>query len=555
MGEACEETYGVFPCSTTLPGTIVLMLAYGFMLLQGANLLSDGSELLLEVLNPGIIGGLLLPILGALPDALIIVVSGLGGTREEAAEQVSVGVGTLAGSTIMLLTIAWGGSLLVGRCDLNERGKAINKKLTRKFDAMGTGVTTDKFTSSGAVIMVATVLLYAIVQVPAFLGNKEDYMASLIGSIVCLITLCAYCIFQVAYPELQRRKMDRARHRQWRHAGVRALAQHAQPFGSMLNDAGGINDDVVEGLFTSFDSNGDGSIDENELKGLLLGLCISTDGSSSLGREVDFWMREFDADRSGCITYEEFRKQLSRWIAEKQKQHEEDVRLRRSGKKLDHLESRRSEVSIDLDPLLSRHHFTEDEEAAEAADEDADEDGSDDDNGDAGDGAKEPPTPRAIISKAAVKLLIGTAACALFSDPMVEAVSGFSKASGIPAFYVAFCVTPFASNASELVSSIIFASRKQKKNISLTFSQARPVYGAVTMNNTMCLGLFLLVMHIQRLPWTYSSEVLVTVGATALVGLLGYTHTTFRTFWAFPVLALYPLSIIAVWGLDTLGFK
>ena len=33
------------------------------------------------------------------------------------------------------------------------------------------------------------------------------------------------------------------------------------------------------------------------------------------------------------------------------------------------------------------------------------------------------------------------------------------------------------------------------------------------MNNTLCLGLFLLVMHIQRLPWTYSSEVLVTVGA------------------------------------------
>ncbi len=45
------------------------------------------------------------------------------------------------------------------------------------------------------------------------------------------------------------------------------------------------------------------------------------------------------------------------------------------------------------------------------------------------------------------------------------------QASGIPAFYVAFCVTPFASNASELVSSLIFASRKQKKNISLTFSQ------------------------------------------------------------------------------------
>ena len=35
------------------------------------------------------------------------------------AAQVSVGIGTLAGSTIMLLTVAWGGSLLAGRCDLN----------------------------------------------------------------------------------------------------------------------------------------------------------------------------------------------------------------------------------------------------------------------------------------------------------------------------------------------------------------------------------------------------------------------------------------------------
>ena len=39
------------------------------------------------------------------------------------------------------------------------------------------------------------------------------------------------------------------------------------------------------------------------------------------------------------------------------------------------------------------------------------------------------------------------------------------------------------------------------------------VYGAATMNNTLCLGLFLLVMHIRTLPWTYSSEVITTVGA------------------------------------------
>jgi len=42
------------------------------------------------------LAGLLLPILGALPDALIIVVSGLGGTKEQAAEQVTLNYCTLA---------------------------------------------------------------------------------------------------------------------------------------------------------------------------------------------------------------------------------------------------------------------------------------------------------------------------------------------------------------------------------------------------------------------------------------------------------------------------
>ena len=45
--------------SSTIPGTLVLMVMYGYCLLQGANILSDGSEMLLEVLDPGLIGGML----------------------------------------------------------------------------------------------------------------------------------------------------------------------------------------------------------------------------------------------------------------------------------------------------------------------------------------------------------------------------------------------------------------------------------------------------------------------------------------------------------------
>lgn len=45
----CEEAYGVFPCSNSLPGNLFLMLVYGYLLLTAAKLISEGSELLLEV--------------------------------------------------------------------------------------------------------------------------------------------------------------------------------------------------------------------------------------------------------------------------------------------------------------------------------------------------------------------------------------------------------------------------------------------------------------------------------------------------------------------------
>ena len=40
---------------------------------------------------------------------------------------------TLAGSTVMLLTIAWSLSVAFGKCDLNERGEAIEEKDVAKF--------------------------------------------------------------------------------------------------------------------------------------------------------------------------------------------------------------------------------------------------------------------------------------------------------------------------------------------------------------------------------------------------------------------------------------
>ena len=54
----------------------------------------DGAELLLDLgLPAAIIGGVVLPLLGAIPDSVMIIFSGITGTREEANEQISVGMG------------------------------------------------------------------------------------------------------------------------------------------------------------------------------------------------------------------------------------------------------------------------------------------------------------------------------------------------------------------------------------------------------------------------------------------------------------------------------
>lgn len=63
-------------------------------------------------------------------------VSGLSGSVETAQSQVSVGMGLLAGSTVMLLTVIWGTCVVVGKCDI-QNSVAIDGKDTQGFSLTG----------------------------------------------------------------------------------------------------------------------------------------------------------------------------------------------------------------------------------------------------------------------------------------------------------------------------------------------------------------------------------------------------------------------------------
>lgn len=81
--------------------------------------------------------------------------------------------------------------------------------------------------------------------------------------------------------------------------------------------------------------------------------------------------------------------------------------------------------------------------------------------------------PGWCIAKAVGLLLLGTAIAAAFADPLVDAVHNFSNATHIPPFFISFIALPLATNSSEAVSAIIFASRKKQRTSSLTFSEVR----------------------------------------------------------------------------------
>ena len=113
------------PCSSSIIGNLFLMAVYGSLLAYGAERISTGSEKLLEVWGPGLVGGLLLPVLGALPDAMVIAISVLKATDPaRLQEDLNVGMGTLVGSNVVLLTIPWAMTVALGNVQIGQRGLA-----------------------------------------------------------------------------------------------------------------------------------------------------------------------------------------------------------------------------------------------------------------------------------------------------------------------------------------------------------------------------------------------------------------------------------------------
>ncbi|TVU33244.1 hypothetical protein EJB05_25035, partial [Eragrostis curvula] len=509
--ERCEKTYGFLPCTETVGGNLFLVLAYGFLMFKAATYLSAGSELLLEIVGPGVVGGLLLPVLGSLPDAMLVLVSGLAGTNKVAQSQVLIGMGLLAGSTVMLLTLLWGSCVIVGKCDLSENSTAIDSRDTKRFSLFGSGVSTDLQTSYASRIMAISVLPFIIVQIPQILNlHSGQHLTVLIGLITAALLLLAYCLYQIFQPWIQRRRLEYARHKHVMSGLLTHVQTHA--FGRIFHDDGTPNVPVIEKLFHKIDLDNDGRIERGELKAFIVGVNFE-DVDSDSNQAVDQIMADFDRSQNSSIEKGEFVNGISRWLEE----------------------ARRSVADSGAHSKKLLHDFhqrtTEQSELP--------------DNDDEGGEAAENSTWTWV--KAILLLVLGTGMAAAFADPLVDTVHNFSSATNIPSFFISFIAMPLATNSSEAVSAIIFSSRKKQRTLSLTFSE---IYGSVTMNNTLCLTVFLGLVYVRGLTWDFSSEVLIIFLICMIMGLFTSFRTTFPLWTSFVAFLMYPLSLIIVYVLD-----
>lgn len=587
MAEATQpDPWTPFPDADSLGMMQVLFLIgmYGYVLFVASNMISDGSELLLLVPSlADLVGSVVLPILGAVPDGVMVLFSGMGGNAQE---EVSVGVGALAGSTVMLLTLPWFLSVMAGRVNIKD-GKTQYKrpagagsdweKLSppNHFGLFDTGVSFSGELVQNTKFMVVTLIGYVIIQGPAFhydvqarssqndadwkqetkLEASEENWWALAGLIFCVLAFRYYLHMQssetkgsdgligdkIAQTNVEAMKtgkltlrgvMAGLRERSW------AAIDHKEDLNKVLVDKTAMEEvrrmcKLVAPFFAKYDSNGDNKMDFEEFRMFFNDVHETVDKDKQ--RQL---FDSADTDASGFISFEEFVACVMSFAVdpmvvvgtESKKQHT----MANPDKYL-----RPKDVEVDVEAAGGAEKGEEEEEGEE--EEDMPEDLAD----------LDPAEQQSRIKKRAFfKMALGTALVVVFSDPMVDLLNKLGKLTDIPSFYISFILAPLASNASELVAASNLAAKKTVKSMTASLST---LIGAGIMNNTFVLGIFLALIFFKKLAWKFSAETISIAVIEIVVALLVMRKSTMDLAESFVVLMCYPACLAIVYLLENVA--
>lgn len=551
--------------ASTLGGfiqVISLLLVYGVILYSASSLIADGSELLLLIKGfENVVGSVVLPILGAVPDGAIVLFSGL---RENAQEEVAIGVGALAGSTILLLTLPWFAAVYSGRVNLRADGRSTYIYRPRLWPPnyshlTRTGVEPKGMVREAGRFMLITCVSYIIIQGYAlFSGNsftsqqtsqsvqltaQREHNPAIVVLVVCLGLFTLYIWTQFnGSPDA-----DEYRESVVEKVTVRAIQEQSISISCAFNDLGQLVmanehtslvgdkrrlDNVLKVFFREFDCDKNGYIDEKELAHLMsdLGERLSIEDL----RLLQNWI---DADADGQISMNEFIDAMPKFIRHRTNQGVSAPPALRS--MLSRMENGRSNVNSNSLITSSRvggqaqvedHHGDVEEVPEDLR-------------------SNDPATQRRkILVRSFSMMTIGTVLVLTFSDPCVGVMNDMASRMEISGFYIAFILAPVASNFSEVVAACSYAQKKTRRTITVSFTT---LLGAAILNNTFVLAIFMILIVVKGIAWQFTAETLSILFVEIVLGIMSQKRVqTLRD--GFIVLSLYPLSLLLVFALTNL---
>jgi len=548
-------------------GLLWLLGSYGYVLYTASHFIQSGSDLLLLVpAMAGLVGSCVLPLFAAIPDGAIMLFSGLGDI-EIAQESLAVGVGALAGSTIMVLTIPWALSIYWGRVDFEHSGELNYKtkhklKIAESLEEMlfGSGVEVNHAVKSGGNMLLLTAVPYLLIQIPASYlvrGGDEDNEDlglsernwSLTALIMSLTGFFGYLLYQFikstsgndVYKNLLREAVTQkaivegmlslsvalgefvAQSDEWINSEKsnepycqlasksKNLAMPSEVYNKLLH--------ILNPIFIKYDRDPkDGMLNKQEMHFMFRDLHENISDT-----QINNLFHQFDIDRDGRISFEEFI-YATAFVIKKSYQ----------GK----LTPVPSDESSSNQQLSSFSYEDGDEGEMEEMPRDL---------------AEQRPEKqqRAIKWRAVSLLVLGTALILLFSDPMVLVFGEIATRTGIPPFYVSFVLAPLISNAPEIFASQYYARKKTRRSMTIAFTTLQ---GSAAMNNTVCLSIFMGLVHFRGIAWNYSAETMSILAVEIILAIM--TRKRVLNVADACIIALFfPLSLLLIVIFESLGYS
>jgi len=494
-----------------------MTLVYAVVLYQASGMIAGGSEMLQLVPSiAGIVGSIVLPILGAVPDGMMVLFSGVG---PNAQETVAVGIGALAGSTVMLLTFPWFICIACGRVPLKDGKPDWSNKEPPPL--CGSGIAFAKTIKKNTKIMLATTVLYFVIQVPATweesLGasdkeqGKREHQPAMVGIICCSVAFVLYLIASFVDANEDKQLLEVIKGIEKKQISIAAALSFIQSSSESDKEQALLETNtrlkkICRPFFKRYDYNGDGSLGVSELKPLLHDL-----GYYPNVQTVDELLRDQDANGDGEVSFDEFVKYLYNFMLDEKKMsnapHFAPPHVRKAAEEEDDDEEMMPEDLVNLTPTQQL---------------------------------------RKILIRATWWMSVGSVLILVFSDPMVDCLSEWGNRLNISSFYISFVLAPFASNASELLSAYTYAVKKTERNMTTALST---LVGAACMNNTFVLGIFFALIYVQGLCWKFTAETIAMVVIQWIIGLMAYTSKTQNMVKGVIILLCYPGCLFLVWSL------